>query len=143
MRSDIHPQVNEKFLKKFLFQKNHSKDSTAYIFKIILIQQSCGETEVQKVNNLPNIIILGNLQISSSYLPNISIARMKLGPQTIRLVLQVLNQKEFPNTKGAYSNLSFHFCSTELHRMFRTQIQILLTLKKKQKQNTKGLVTCL
>ena len=76
MRSDIHPQVNEKILKEFLFQKNNSKDSTAYIFKIILIQYSCGETELQKVHNLPNIIILGNLQISS-YLPNISIARMK------------------------------------------------------------------
>ena len=38
MRSDIYPQVNEKILKELLFQKNHSKDSTAYIFKIILIQ---------------------------------------------------------------------------------------------------------
>lgn len=36
--SDIHPQDHGKILKQFFFQKNHSKDGTAFIFKIILIQ---------------------------------------------------------------------------------------------------------
>lgn len=35
---DIHPQDNEKILKQLLFQKKHSKDGTAFIFNIILIQ---------------------------------------------------------------------------------------------------------
>lgn len=94
--SDIHPQDHGKILKQFFFQKNHSKDGTAFIFKIILIQQAgyyyfyltYGETEAQELNNLPNIIS--------------TIARTKLGLQTFRVVLQLLDQTEFPNTDESF-----------------------------------------
>lgn len=35
---DIYPQVNREILKQLLFQKNHSKDGTVFIFKVILLQ---------------------------------------------------------------------------------------------------------
>lgn len=35
---DSHLQINGIILKQLFFQKNHSKDGTAFIFKIILIE---------------------------------------------------------------------------------------------------------